>query len=123
MIGYKNFKKGMTMKELEGYIAYIKDISFRSQCELLGINRSNIYYKPIGECQENLELMRLMDKHFLEHPTAGVIQMKDFLFLCFIIVNHKRVRRLLRKMEIMEIYPKRNLSKLGNAKYIRPYLL
>jgi len=33
------------------------------------------------------------------------------------------VRRLLCKMGIMAIYPKRNLSKLGHAKYIRPYLI
>ena len=37
--------------------------------------------------------------------------------------NHKRVRRLLRKMDIMAIYPKHNLSKLGQAKYVKPYLL
>ncbi|WP_289501602.1 DDE-type integrase/transposase/recombinase, partial [Gloeocapsopsis sp. IPPAS B-1203] len=38
-------------------------------------------------------------------------------------VNEKRVRRLLRKMGIEAIYPKKNLSRLGQAKYIMPYLL
>jgi len=37
--------------------------------------------------------------------------------------NVKRIRRLLRKMAIEPIYPKRNLSHLGKAKYIHPYLL
>src|SRR5690606_20818702 len=37
--------------------------------------------------------------------------------------NAKRIRRLLRVMGIMAQYPKRNLSKLGQAKYVRPYLL
>ena len=64
-----------------------------------------------------------MDEEFLEHPTHGVIQMQDFLFALNFMVNHKRVRRLLREMGIMALYPKRNLSKLGHAKYIRPYLL
>jgi putative transposase len=67
--------------------------------------------------------MRLMDEEFLEQPTHGVLQMQDFLFACGFLVNHKRIRRLLRKMGIMAIYPKRNLSKLGHAKYVRPYLL
>ena len=67
--------------------------------------------------------MRLMDEHYLNHPTYGVFQMQDYLLSCGLIVNHKKVRRLLRKMGIMAIYPKRNLSKLGLAKYIRPYLL
>lgn len=111
------------MKERMSYIAENKKISIRSQCELLGVNRSTLYYEPAGESEKNLSLMRLMDEHFLDHPTHGVLQMQDFLFTLGIIANHKRVRRLLRLMGIMAIYPKRNLSKLGLAKYLRPYLL
>ncbi len=105
------------------YITENEDISIRRQCELVEICRSSVYYKTTEESEENLNLMRLMDEHYLDQPTYGVLQMQDFLFLCGFIVNHKRVRRLLRKMGLMAIYPKRNLSKLGNAKYIRPYLL
>jgi len=39
------------------------------------------------------------------------------------LVNHKRVRRLMRLMRINVIYPRLNLSKLGKRKYIHPYLL
>jgi putative transposase len=77
----------------------------------------------VDESEENLSIMRHMDEHFLSHPTHGVLQMQDYLFLVGFMVNHKRVRRLLRKMGVMAIYPKRNLSKLGQAKYIWPYLL
>ena len=111
------------MKELRSYISKDEKISTRSQCELLGINRSTAYYKPVGESVENLEFMRLIDKHNLDHPTHGVLQIRDFLFLAGFVVNPKRVRRLLRLMGIEAIYPKRNLSKLGHAKYIKPYLL
>lgn len=111
------------MKELKGYILQDQKISIRHQCELMDVQRSNVYYEPVGESQKNLEVMRLMDEHYLDHPTHGVLQIQDFLFLCGFVVNHKRVRRLLRKMGVMAIYPKRNLSKLGNAKFIKPYLL
>jgi len=111
------------MKELKSYILQDQKISIRHQCELMDLQRSNVYYEPIGENQGNLEVMRLMDGHYLDHPTHGVLQMQDFLFLYGFVVNHKRVRRLLRKMGMMAIYPKRNLSRLGNAKYIKPYLL
>jgi len=111
------------MKELQSYIAEDEKLSIRHQCEIGGISRSNVYYQPVGESQENLQIMRMMDEHYLDHPTEGVLQMQDFLFLYSFLVNHKRVRRLLRKMGLMAIYPKRNLSKLGNTKYIRPYLL
>lgn len=99
------------------------ELSVRKQCELLSIHRSGLYYAPKGESQENLEIMRIMDEHYLEHPTEGVISMKDLLFTLGFVVNHKRVRRLLRLMGLMAIYPKRNLSKLGLKKYIHPYLL
>jgi putative transposase len=111
------------MKEVVGYIAENKNISVRHQCELVDIHRSNVYYQTVGESAENLHFMRLMDEHYLDHPTYGVLQMQDFLLLLGFLVNVKRVRRLLRKMGLMAIYPKRNLSKLGSAKYIRPYLL
>jgi putative transposase len=111
------------MKEVYSYIEENEKISIRGQCELLEVNRSTVYYKPVPESEENLAIMRLMDEHHLEHPTHGVLQMQDYLLSLSFIVNTKRVRRLLRLMGIMAIYPKRNLSKLGLAKYIRPYLL
>jgi len=111
------------MKELKSYISDNEAISIRRQCELLEIPRSSVYYKEAEEKQENLEIMRLMDEEFLEHPTHGVLQMQDFLIALGFVVNAKRVRRLLRKMGIMALFPRRNLSKLGHAKYIRPYLL
>ena len=111
------------MKTLINCVSEKEPLSKRKQCELLTINRGSLYYKPIGEKPENLEIMRVMDEHYLKHPTEGVLSMQDYLFFMGFLVNHKRVRRLLRKMGLMAIYPKRNLSKLGKAEYIRPYLL
>lgn len=100
-----------------------KQLSMRRQCELLDLNRSMIYYQPKAESDENLYVMRMLDKRHLAHPTHGVLQMQDFLFTLGVVVNEKRVRRLLRLMGIMAHYPKRNLSKLGQARYVRPYRL
>lgn len=111
------------MKELEFFIEDHEHLSRRRQCELLEINRSNIYYKSTPESWENLDIMRLMDEYYLKHPTYGVLQMQDFVNNQGHKANHKRVRRLLRLMGVMAIYPKPNLSKLGKAKYIYPYLL
>ena len=111
------------MKTLMRCVSGQGSLSKRKQCDLLGINRSSLYVKPVGEKQENLDIMRKMDEHHLKHPTAGVLRMQDYLLTIGLVVNHKRVRRLLRLMGIMAIYPKRNLSKLGLAKYLRPYLL
>ena len=98
-------------------------LSIRRQCKLVSVSRGSFYYRSLGESEDNLKLMRLMDEHYLEHPTEGVKRMRDFLLTLGILANHKRIRRLLRLMGLMAIYPKRNLSRLGQAKYIRPYLL
>ena len=95
----KNFKKGRTVKELQLYIVNNKRISIRKQCELLDISRSNLYYEPIGEGDENLKAMRLMDEEFLDHPTHGVLQMQDFLFALGFMMNIKRVRRTRNKQK------------------------
>ena len=111
------------MNQLRKFVDTEHELSVRRQCELLTIHRSGLYYKPCEEKPENLEIMRIMDEHYLKHPTAGVIRMQDLLLAMGFVVNHKRIRRLLRLMGLMAIYPKKNLSKLGLQKYIHPYLL
>ncbi|MDO1449782.1 IS3 family transposase [Rhodocytophaga aerolata] len=99
------------------------ELSIRAQCELLGLHRSVLYYQAVPETEENLRIMRLLDERYLGYPTEGVLQMQDYLRSQGYIVNHKRIRRLLRKMGIMAIFPKPNLSKVGKVEYIYPYLL
>jgi putative transposase len=112
-----------SVSERRKLIDFGSKISVRRQAQLLEICRSSLYYKPLGESAENLELMKQIDKLYLEDPTLGVEGMRDELSDLNLIVNHKRIRRLMRKMDLEAIYPKRNLSKLGRAEYIRPYLL
>jgi len=112
-----------TLKERKILVDKEHRISVRKQCDLLTVNRGSLYIKPKGENDENLHIMQLLDTHHLKHPYKGVLQMQDFLKTQEILANEKRVRRLLRKMGIEALYPKKNLSKLGLSKYIKPYLL
>jgi len=98
-------------------------LSIRRQCDLLSINRSGFYYQAQGENDENLLIMKLLDKHILEEPTAGVLTMQSMLEEYQIKASYERVRRLMRKANIYPIYPKKHLSQLGQQKYIYPYLL
>ena len=98
-------------------------LSIRQQAALLEINRSSLYFKAKGESEENLELMRKMDELFTDDPTLGVIGMMHELLDHDMKYSPGKIRRLLRKMGIEAIYPKRNLSKSGKLKYLRPYLL
>jgi putative transposase len=47
------------------------EISVRRQCELLGVTRSGLYYEPVGESEENLLLMRLLDEQYTRTPFYG----------------------------------------------------
>lgn len=98
-------------------------ISKKRFCELMNINRSTLYYKPKGESEENLKYMEEMDKYSIDHPTAGVLTMVNMFAILGIIVNPKRIRRLMRKMGLEAIYPQKCLSKGGRPKYFHPYLL
>lgn len=100
-----------------------EQLSIRRQCELLDIHRSGVYYQPQRESGFNLSLMRQIDEWMLEDPTSGVITMVDLFKDEGIGVNHKRIRRLMRLMGLMAIYPKKHLSTLGGSQYIHPYLL
>ena len=94
---------------------------------MLGINRSSIYRDPPKVktiSDEDLLIMRRIDEIHTTHPTWGyrtitkIIRRDDE-----ILVNRKKVRRMMRIMGIYTIYPKPNLSKRYHAQYIRPYLL
>ncbi|WP_409557784.1 IS3 family transposase [Aliiroseovarius sp. M344] len=98
-------------------------LSVGKQCALLSISRSSFYYEPKGESQMNLDLMRLIDKQFLETPFYGVRQMTWHLRNDDHLVNEKRIRRLMRLMGLMPIYQKPNTSKAAKGHKIYPYLL
>jgi putative transposase len=99
-------------------------ITIERQCELLGLTRSMWYYQPKPEDSGDLRLMNLMDEQYLKTPFFGVLRMREWLKKEHkLIVNPKRVRRLLRKMGLMAVYPKPNLSKPAPGHKIYPYLL
>lgn len=99
------------------------EISVRRQCELVGLNRSSLYYEAASESALNLKLMRLMDEQYLQTPFYGWRRMTVWLHRQGYEVNHKRVRRLLLKMGLQAIYPKPKTSQKAPEHKIYPYLL
>ncbi|WP_370870577.1 IS3 family transposase [Pseudotabrizicola sp.] len=98
-------------------------LSVGAQCRLLSISRSSFYYAPQGETAMNLDLMLLVDKQFLDTPFYGVRQMTWHLQNEGHAVNEKRIRRLMRLMQLMPIYQKPNTSKPAKGHKTYPYLL
>jgi putative transposase len=93
------------------------------QCQLLSLNRSSVYYQPIGVTDEDLRLMRLIDEVHLKRPFYGSRRIRDNLQDLGNSVNRKKVQRLMRLMGITALYPKANTSRPGKRHKIYPYLL
>lgn len=104
-----------------------KKLSIVEQCALLDIHRSTYYYKPRGESALNLELMRLMDEHYIDHPYKGAERMYIWLRMDKEYkVSRNRINRLYYEvMGLRSILPGPNTSKPGKGEghQIFPYLL
>ena len=98
-------------------------LSIVRQCELLQISRSGRYYRPVGESEPTLALMRLIDEAFLECPYYGSRQMMRHLHRLGHRVGRGRVARLMRKMGLRAIYQKPNTSAPHPEHRVYPYLL
>ena len=99
----------------------------RRQCELLGITRSTVYYKPKqpdeGELQLKEEIMSRIDYWHTVLPCMGTRKLAVKLCSEGYAVGRKLVRTYMREMGIHAVYPKPNLSKRNFKEAIVPYLL
>ena len=100
-------------------------ISLSRQCELIGLARSSWYERPAGtESPENLQLMRWMDEQYTATPFYGMRRMRAFLWReKKVVVNLKRVSRLMRLVGLEAIYQKPRLTVPDKEHVKYPYLL
>src|SRR5258708_25158623 len=98
-------------------------LSVIRQCALLGIARSSFYYRPRPESAEELELLKRLDRIFTDHPVYGSRRLQVALLREGISVGRRRVRRLMKKLGLWAVRPKRNTSKRHPPHKGYPYLL
>lgn len=101
-----------------------KKLSISKQAELLTLNRTSLYYKPVPISDEELRIKRFIDEIYTKHPEYGYRKMTTILNRDYgTEINRKRTRRYMREMGIHGFCPGPNLSKRLHIKYIYPYLL
>jgi putative transposase len=100
-----------------------KQINISEQCELAGVSKSSVYYKPRPEKEENIALMNQIDELHTARPYYGARRIQKQLTTAENPVNVKRVRRLMKKMALNVSYPKPNTSKQMPMHKKYPYLL
>jgi len=99
------------------------NVSARRQCEILALNRSSLYYESVGPDPEELELMRRIDGLHLKYPFFGSRRISQELRTQGMVVNRKRVQRLMRIMGLEGVAPKPNTSRPAPEHPVFPYLL
>jgi putative transposase len=72
---------------------------------------------------EELDLLNRLDRIFTEHPVYGSRRLQVSLAREGISVGRRRIRRLMRKLGLWAIRPKRNTSQPHPEHKIYPYLL
>ena len=93
------------------------------QANLLGINRSSLYYKPVQPSLEEVTIKHRIDEIYTKFPFLGSRKIAEILQNKGVNINRKRVQRHMREMGIQAIYPGPNLSKRNLQHRVYPYLL
>ena len=88
------------------------------QCELFEVPRSTFYYLPQVVSAEELTLMKQLDELHMEYPFMGCRKLGVMLG-----IDKDHANRLMRKMGILAIYPKKKTSFPDKHHAVYPYLL
>jgi len=100
------------------------DLSLRDQFLLLNLNRSSFYYKEIAESQYDQNIANKINELWLKYPFYGYRKITVVLRREGFFVNHKKVLRLMKEMNLSAIFPKANKNKWKkSADNQYPYLL
>ena len=99
------------------------ELSIENQCALLEVPRSTYYYEGAGESPENLALMEQIDRLYLAHPENGSRMMVRVLARQGVVVNRKRVQRLMNLMGTWSLAPQRKTTVANKEHFKYPYLL
>ena len=93
------------------------------QADLLSLNRSSLYYKPVPPSSEEIRLKHRIDELYTKHPFMGYRTIASIMNREQDRIHENTVRRYMREMGIMAIYPGPNLSKRDLQHRVYPYLL
>ncbi|MFN6138696.1 MAG: IS3 family transposase [Planctomycetota bacterium] len=73
---------------------------------MLGLNRSNLYYKSVPETHENVQIMGMIGQDYMRHPCKGHRQTASYLERKDLYVNRSRIQRLMKNMGLKSLASK-----------------
>lgn len=98
------------------------ELSVSRQCQLLGIERSGLYYKPVAKVDDTVVMNRIYDIWY-KQPCFGYRRITKVLKREGMLINRKKVKRLMDMMGLKAIYPGPNTSLKKEGHEIYDYLL
>jgi len=98
-------------------------LSIRKQAKLLGINRNRLTTRQSKTTEEDRNIMTIMDELYLECPFYGQRNFRENLKDHGYDIGRKRIRRLMRIMNIEALVPKPSTSVPAKGHEVFPYLL
>ena len=98
------------------------DLSLRTQCDLLNLNRTSLYYQPLPPSPEELYIKRRIDELYTARPFYGSRKI-TVLLQQEMSINRKAVQRHMREMGIAGICSGPNTSPRAANHRVFPYLL
>jgi putative transposase len=99
------------------------ELSIIAQTDLLGLNRTSLYYKSIPPSLEEVRLKHRIDEIYTLHPFFGYRRIAVIMNRENISIHPNTVRKYMQAMGIEAIYPGPNLSKRNLKHRTYPYLL
>mgnify|MGYP002400194574 CR=1 FL=1 len=100
------------------------EVSVERRCQLLSLPRASYYRGPASGLRAgDLELMKAIDKLYMEHPWMGSRSFVDHLSTPEAPIGRDRIRRLMLTMGIQSLAPKPGTSKRQPKQPVYPYLL
>ena len=100
------------------------NLSIVKQCKLIGLTRSNFYYKKAQVDPSDLKIMHLVDEIYTEKPFFGSRKIAVELSQKYgFSVNRKRVQGIMRRLGVASTMPGPNTSKPRPQHKKLPYLL
>jgi putative transposase len=100
-----------------------RELSVKTQAQLLSLNRSGLYYQPRPPSAEEVAFKHRIDEIYTQSPFYGYRKIAGQLHREGHAINQKTVAQSMREMGLVAIYPGPNLSKRAHQAAIYPYLL
>ena len=101
--------KSLDLSSKRGLVdSKLKSLSMTRQCKLIGLNRSSLYYRPVGPSLGDLAVMRRIDEIYTGISSAyGYRRIHAQLEEEGFALGHNKVHRLMKRMGIEGQRPRR----------------